>query len=65
MVFYATVRRLNKALWDLNLMQPMVVILLIVVDLDTYMVGLDVGEMFNNSIISSLLEKYNGVEPGT
>ena len=43
----------------------MVVILLIVVDLDTYMVGLDVGEMFNNSIISSLLEKYNGVEPGT
>ena len=65
MVFNATVRRLNKALWYLNLMPPMVVILLIVVDLDTYMVDLDVGEMFNNSIISSLLEKYNGVEPGT
>ena len=63
-VFGGTVSGLNDSLWVPNLMLTTMGILLIMVVPKTYMVGLDVGEMFNNFQLSSVLAKYCGVDLG-
>ena len=49
MVFDDIVRSLNEALWGPNLMLMLLGSLLIVVDLDTHMVVLDVGRFSTTS----------------
>ena len=64
-VFDETVSRLRDSLWDTNFMFLSIRSLLMMVGLETHMVDLDVGEMFYNFQISSVMAKYCGVDLGS
>ena len=65
LVFYTTVSRPNNFLWDTNFMFLPMGSLLMMVGLYTYMVDLDVEEMFYNFRISSMFSKYCRVDLGS
>ena len=58
MVFDATARVINDPLWSPKFMLPSMGGLLIMVGRETHMVDLDVGEMFYNFLLSSMMAKY-------
>ena len=58
MVFDANVIGLNDYLWDLNFMLPSMVILPIMLGPEMHIVNIDLGEMFYNFLLSSVLAKY-------
>ena len=64
MVFDATVIVLNNSLWSAKFMLPSMVSLFMMVGMETHMVNLDVVGMFYNFQLSSVLDKYCGVDWG-
>ena len=62
MVFDATVSGKKDSLCDPNLILPSMGIMLMTVDLEAHMVDLDVGEIFHNFRLSSVLAKYCGFD---
>ena len=64
MVFGATVIVLNNSLWSAKFMLPSMVSLFMMVGMETHMVNLDVVGMFYNFQLSSVLDKYCGVDWG-
>ena len=65
MAFDETVSGLNNSIWAPKFMLPSMGSLLIMVGLDMQMVDLDVGEIFYNFLLSSVLAKYCGVDLGS
>ena len=65
MVFDETVSGLEDSLWDPNFMLPSMGSLRMMVVPETHMVEIDVGEMFYNFRLSSVLDKYCGVYLGS
>ena len=65
MMFDGTVSRLNYYLCDPNSMFMSMGSFLMIVGPETHMVDLDVGEIFYNLQLSSVLSKYCGVDLGS
>ena len=65
MVFDATVSGLNNYLSETHFMLPSMRSLLMMVGPETHMVDLDVEEIFYNFQLSSVMEKYCGVDFGS
>ena len=65
MVFEATVSGLNNSLWDPKFMLLPMGSLLMMLGPETHIVNIDVGEMFYNFRISSMLSKYCRVDLGS
>ena len=65
MMFDATVSVLNGSLWAPNFMLPSMGSFIMMVGPETHMVDLDIGEMFYNFRLSSLMAKYCGVGLGS
>ena len=62
MVFDATVRGINDYMWAPNFMLPSIGSLLMMVGAETHTVDLDVGYIFYNFWLLSVLAKYCGVD---
>ena len=65
MVFDVTMSGFNDYLWAPNFMLPSIGSFIMMVGMETHMVDIDVGEMFYNFQLSSVLAKYYGVDLGS
>ena len=65
MVFDATMRGHNNSLWDPNFMLRSMSGFILMVGPETYMVDLNVGGMFYNFRLASVLANYCGVDLGS